>query len=274
MRRCFSRYVTLLPSKSIEAIEVAAEKYLVGQFKLVYLKGKGKKCVPVLVPNDLIDGMKIIYEHREAYGLTPKNQFLFGTKGKKSHCSGWHALKSLCEKAGVEIPINANKMRHKLSTVFASLDMSSEDKNIFWDHMGHDEEINKDNYQCPLGVKTLHVMGNFLKSVDEGPDVKASSSQFGIVQKKFTKLDYWSFPLHEKSLLGYLLQCRQDIQRLVTINRVNISYLCKPGYFQEFVPVLEKIKAANADAILIAPTVDNASMVQLAVRIDGRLSET
>lgn len=159
---------TWLPSESIEAIEDAAEKYLVGQFKLVYLKGKGKKCVPVLVPNDLIDGMKIIYEHREAYGLTPENQFLFGTKGKKSHCSGWHALKSLCEKAGVEIPINANKMRHKLSTVFASLDMSSEDKKIFWDHMGHDEEINKDNYQCPLGVKTVCVMGNFLKSVDEG----------------------------------------------------------------------------------------------------------
>jgi hypothetical protein len=46
--------------------------------------------------------------------------------------------------------------------------MSPEDEKVFMDHMGHSAAINKDNYQCPQGLKEVKVMGKFLFDVYEG----------------------------------------------------------------------------------------------------------
>jgi len=85
-----------------------------------------------------------------------------------SHFSGWHALHEICKKANIDIPVTATEMRHRISTIYASLDMSVEDQKIFLEHMGHDKKINQENYQCPLGVKTVCVMGKMLNAIDEG----------------------------------------------------------------------------------------------------------
>jgi len=153
-----------VPSNQIEVIEDEAEKFLLGQFKLVYIHGKRKKFVPVLVPNDLIQPIGVLIENRQNFGITDENLFLFATKSSNSHCSGWHAVDSICAVAGVKV--NATRNRHRLSSIYASLDMSNADKRIFLDHLGHDEEINKDNYQCPPGIREIKVMGKFLNSVD------------------------------------------------------------------------------------------------------------
>ena len=58
-----------LPSNDIEKIDDPAEKYLVGQYKLAYLHGKGKKFVPVLIPNDLIKGIDVLLKFREEFGI-------------------------------------------------------------------------------------------------------------------------------------------------------------------------------------------------------------
>ena len=44
--------------------------------------------------------------------------------------------------------------------------MTAEDQRIFLDHMGHEANINRDNYQCPLGLKEVQVMGKVLNSID------------------------------------------------------------------------------------------------------------
>jgi len=52
--------------------------------------------------------------------------------------------------------------------VFAGLEMSPDNEKVFMDHMGHDAPINKDNYQCPQGVKEVKVMGKLLLDIYEG----------------------------------------------------------------------------------------------------------
>ena len=47
-----------VPQENGKTIEDETEKYLLGQFKLAYLGGKGKEPVPVLMPLDLIDGIR------------------------------------------------------------------------------------------------------------------------------------------------------------------------------------------------------------------------
>ena len=44
-----------LPSEMVEQVEDEGQRYLIGQFKLAYLLGKGKKFVPVLIPTDVIE---------------------------------------------------------------------------------------------------------------------------------------------------------------------------------------------------------------------------
>ena len=67
-----------VPQEQVANVEDSAEKFLVGQFKLAYLKGKGKKFVPVLVPKDLVPGIRLLIENRTLYGIPVNNPFLFG----------------------------------------------------------------------------------------------------------------------------------------------------------------------------------------------------
>jgi len=154
------------PANSVESIEDPAEKFLVGQYKLAYMAGKGKKYVPVLIPIDLLEAINILLANRASANIQPENPFLFASKSSKYACSGWHAVSDVCTAA--QVSINATSNRHRVSTVFASLDMSEHDRRIFFDHMGHEENINKENYQCPPGVRTVKVMGAFLRNLDEG----------------------------------------------------------------------------------------------------------
>ncbi|KAL3870920.1 hypothetical protein ACJMK2_038948 [Sinanodonta woodiana] len=155
-----------LPSDQVLKIEDDAEKYLVGQFRLAYLHGKGRKFVPVLLPEDTIEAIKLLVAQRQSHGIKENNIFLFGTKSSSSNCSGWHSVKSVCIQA--QVKINATKNRHRISTIYASLDMSLEHQRIFLDHMGHEAAISRDNYQCPIGIKEVRIMGKLLNNIDKG----------------------------------------------------------------------------------------------------------
>ena len=157
-----------LPNEQIQKITDEAEKFLVGQYKLCYILSKGKMFVPVLIPNDIVHGIRLLVKERSNYNISENNNFVFATAKRSSHCSGWHALSEVCSAAGVEIPITATGMRHRLSTIYASLNMPADQKKIFLEHMGHEEHINKDNYQCPRGVQAVKVMGRILKTVEQG----------------------------------------------------------------------------------------------------------
>lgn len=153
-----------LPPKEVKKIVDEGEQYLIGKYKLVYLSGKGRKFVPVLVPLDIVKPIKILTEYRQAHGIKEDNHFAFATKTGNRHASGWHAVSDVCKKA--EVKVNATANRHYVSTYYASLDMSLNDQKVFLDHMGHEAHINKDNYQCPIGIKEVRVMGRMLEEID------------------------------------------------------------------------------------------------------------
>jgi len=82
-----------------EQIDDPGQQYLVGQYKLAYLRGKGRKYVPVLVLLDLITATHILNSDRHVLGINKENSFLFAKKNSMSnksmsHCSGSLARKS------------------------------------------------------------------------------------------------------------------------------------------------------------------------------------
>ena len=60
----------------------------------------------------------------------------------------------------------ADKFRHSTSTLFALLEMSQEKLELFYRHMGHSEQMNREVYQCPLAIKEITEVGSFLQELD------------------------------------------------------------------------------------------------------------
>lgn len=149
------------------------EKYLIDNLKLAYQAGKGnRKLVPVLFPMDTIEPITKLVCERINCNISTENTFLFPNTGQSTdHASGYHCLQSVVKRCpGLKQPhlLIADKFRHRVSTMFARLDIPEEQRSIFYRHMGHSESVNRNVYQCPLAVTEITKVGNFLlNSVDD-----------------------------------------------------------------------------------------------------------
>jgi len=158
-----------MPDSVTDDIDDPAEKVLMGKFKIAYQAGKGSQhLVSLLIPNDCLEGMKIITseEVRANAGVLASNPFVFAyTQQSMDHMSGWHATHGVCQRAGVE-PFTATDMRHRVSTYYASLEVPECDRKYFYMHMGHSENMNRNVYQCPMAVAAITKVGKHLSHID------------------------------------------------------------------------------------------------------------
>ena len=74
----------------------------------------------------------------------------------------------VCSLSGVSLTVTAD--RHRISTLYAGMHMSSQDRECFFKHMGHSEEISHDNYQFSAGIQEIRLMGRMLENLDLGND--------------------------------------------------------------------------------------------------------
>lgn len=125
-----------------------------------------------LVPKDSISALDMLIEptSRLSAGVMESNQFLFpSTHLSPKHLDGWHATDRICKQAGIESKsINATNQRGRISTMYAGCDVPSSKRQFFYNHMGHNPEVNLGTYQRPLALETINHVGRFLNSVDGG----------------------------------------------------------------------------------------------------------
>ena len=142
--------------------------------KVIYMTGKGNNhLVPVIIPEDTILAMKKLSNEsfRKVGGVLANNKFIFASsKESENHVSGWHVVNQICSKLVLKLPkdIIAIKNRHRISTLFTSLDVEDKDKELFYSHMGHSEKMNQDFYQAPLALLELTRVGKQLMKIDAG----------------------------------------------------------------------------------------------------------
>jgi hypothetical protein len=140
--------------------------------KVTFQTGKGNNhLVPVLIPQDLVKAMQTLTDTsvRSSSSVQDRNVFIFpSTQNSESHVSGWHAVNRVCIDAKVLRPdlLTATKMRHRVSTLYAGLDVPQSDRHVFYKHMGHSENINVNVYQVPLAVAEVRVVGPRLQQMD------------------------------------------------------------------------------------------------------------
>jgi hypothetical protein len=135
----------------------SAEQACFANTKLMYHAGKGNNhLVPVIVLADTEAALNRLVDPEipTNCGVLETNDYLFpSTQQSQCRVSGWHALRRICDTAGVPRQlITATKIRHRISTLYAALDVSHNQRNMFCKHMGHSPGVNEHIYHAPTAV--------------------------------------------------------------------------------------------------------------------------
>lgn len=159
----------------------AIDKCLFERYILAYDSGKGcRNLVPILIPNDVVQILDYMIQHREELGIHKENEYVFAN-GKLSlnpH-RGWESVHKVVRDSGITNPANitATKMRHRASTYFSLLDLAPAEKDAFLKHMGHSADISANVYQCPPAFLEICRVGRFLEALEHGNLSLASTSR-------------------------------------------------------------------------------------------------
>ena len=102
-------------------------------------------------------------------GIVASNRFLFPNVASNQHCGDWNALATVCTRANINGDIvNATNQRGRISTMYAGIDVSMQDRALFFSHMGHSAQVNSGTYQRQLAVQAILKVGRHLVSMDKG----------------------------------------------------------------------------------------------------------
>ena len=160
------------------------ERKCATQFKITYQSGKGTNhLVPILIPEDTLAALMILMDplRRIQGGVNSLNRYVFAnTQDSLNHICGsqvtiwghnmWVTISQLCDKANVQnkSTLTATAQRHRVSTMFAALDLPDSERNLFYSHMGHSREMNEQVYQAPQALMEVTRLGKKLATIDNG----------------------------------------------------------------------------------------------------------
>ena len=154
------------------------ERSFFSQMKVMYQSGKRNHLVLFLVPADTTAALDKLCdsETRAQSRVADTNRYLFpSTHQSPDHVYGWYAMNCVAQCAGVKVVklITATKMRHRVSTIYASLDVPLNQRQNLYRYMA---DINASIYQAPLAELEVTQVGRVLQKIDRGHGLQQSSS--------------------------------------------------------------------------------------------------
>ena len=146
------------------------------ELKIAYEAGKGmNKLVPVLFTPETMAATVLLDDDdlRQQGEVLSNNMYVFAnTQNSLEYVNGYTAMQRVASDAGIREDeakkINATLIRHFTSTEMAAKDIPENERQYFYTHMGHSEEMNKQTYQAPLAVMEIVKVGKHLKDIDNG----------------------------------------------------------------------------------------------------------
>jgi len=130
--------------------------------KIVFATGKNSRTVVgTCIGPELIPKLKLLTNSlvRKRAGVVESNKFVFASLGSDEHVSGTSEIRNVCKEAGLETPIPATKVRHYIATNFPkTFPLKESEKPTYYEHFGHSERINKNNYQCFPALEEINLV--------------------------------------------------------------------------------------------------------------------
>ena len=145
---------------------------LVESMKIAYQTGKGNKHIAsLLVLQDTAPALKKLSDSsfRKIAGVNESSTFVFAsTQMSEMNSLGLYALKDVCAEIKLQNASlkNATNNRHRVSTLYASLNLPKHERKLFYTHMGQSDDINKDTCQATLPIMSITKVGKQLMQID------------------------------------------------------------------------------------------------------------
>lgn len=142
---------------------------------MAYMIGKNNALVPVIFPSDVLPALNVLASNdvRAKANVSKKTPYLFpSTRQSEFHLSGWHGFNEICKKVDLEKRENITftKNRHLVSTLCSVMELPDNQRQEFYDHMGHSEHMNKTRYQCPRSINAVTKVVPVLNDIDGSKD--------------------------------------------------------------------------------------------------------
>ncbi len=127
------------------------EKHLSDELKLVKIKGKRGRYVPVIVPKECQTALSTIIMKRDQYGILDQNKYVFARRGSMTCLDGGECIAKIVAEMGDELEspeaIKTTRVRQYAATVSQVLALKEHQMRWLADHLGHDVNIHTHFYR-------------------------------------------------------------------------------------------------------------------------------
>ena len=124
------------------------------------MTGKGNNhLVPIFFPPDTVPAIRLLCDPNiwEQVDVRADSPHVFASiLQSEDDLYGCHAVNRMCKMMKLQLAntktLTATANRHHVSTLFAMSDMPRKERQLFYKHMGHSEEISECRYQTPAAI--------------------------------------------------------------------------------------------------------------------------
>lgn len=122
------------------------------RYKLMKIRGKLVRSVPVLLDNEMFETIQMIIKYRGSAGVDPRNPYIFGVPGDIVYKSNYFRACELMREFAVECgackphTLRGTTLRKHLAINFGQFNSNNTKRSTVADHLGHDIRIHKEFY--------------------------------------------------------------------------------------------------------------------------------
>ena len=159
-------------TEDIAAIEDPLEKLLADRLKVLYVKGKKRRRVPVLFTTEMQQSIILLNAKRDEVGVDPSNKYLFPrpTRNSRNAMRGWDVVHEVSNSANLAKPdlVTSTKVRKHMATILQLLDINSAELTWITDHLGHSIDVHKNWYRQEESTIEVTKVAKILVAKDAG----------------------------------------------------------------------------------------------------------
>ena len=148
------------------------ERTLCKRYKLIELRGKRGRRVPIILTKDVEKSMQLLVQLRSKVGVAATNPYVFSipTCGSTKNVRGPDAMRKHLKKCDLKCPgaINSTNLRKHIATLSQLLNLEGSDMEMLARFLGHDVAIHKQYYRLPEDTLQLAKCSKVLLAMEKG----------------------------------------------------------------------------------------------------------
>ncbi|KAJ8020463.1 hypothetical protein HOLleu_40061 [Holothuria leucospilota] len=146
------------------------ERELCRTLKVVFIRGKRGRKVPLIIPQDCAELMDLLRDLRQSAGISSKNKYFFGRFGARTPIRATDSLRELTLEAQLNSPhlVRSTKMRKYTATLSQVFSLEQQHTEWLTEHLGHSVKVHREHYRLPSSTIEKAKIAKLLLAIDSG----------------------------------------------------------------------------------------------------------